>query len=875
MSLLRPFAWQSAVLAVLACWSTQSLGFAQDPDLYDDTVLRQIDLTVYDASGNIDPNFFARLRQNWQAGQDANLVADMTISGTDLPVPVTRTGVGLRIKGNSSFFFLPPGSQKASFNIEVDFQDPTADLWGYSTINLNNGIEDPTFCREIGFFRFIRRYTPAGLGNHVVVTINGNPWGVYVNIQQYNKRLLEEYFADGGGVRIKCPNSGGAALRWFGAAIASYFSDYELKSDGNLGTNAAWQTLVDACNALNNTPAGTPELIDEKFAIDGAIWSIVGENLFMDEDGYIQKGADFNVYWDPTNNRSVLQQHDGNESWGVSLFGWPGGVTTTLSPTHRFNSSNRPAISKLMAVPRWRERYFAHMRTMLEDFTWADFEDQLIGYRDLIDAAVQADPKKLYTYAQFQTNFISDTTVNIAGNNLPAPGLKRYLDDRRAFLLAHPEVNEPVPDIQWLTHSPYRPQPGQTVAVRTRVLAAPITSVGNVTLYYRAQPGRYLEVEMFDNGQGVDLTAGDGIYSIALPVTLNAGDFTEYYVSANSDLTAGSGMRFLPKYAEGRPNDIRVGFGPTGLRVTEVLYSGGDGEFFELTNTSAAPIDLTGWSMDDSSATPGVFDLSAAGTVAPGQSIVVTDGDAAAFTAAWGTGTAVVLGNNADAKLGRNDVIHIFDASNALHERFSYGDERYPYSARSNDESMWTCDVGLGLDDPYSWRSSDTGDPQASVTSALGDIGSPGRFTVAACGDLAFGDTYCTSNPNSTGQIGELTALGNPVVAANDFSLMGSKLPPNQFGFYLAGRTQGVTPMAGGSQGVLCLGGSIGRLLGTLAMSNGAGELTGSVNLFAIPEGASISAVMPGETWNFQLWHRDVNPTATSNFTEAIEVVFE
>lgn len=875
MNALRSLALQSAVLAALACWSTQTLSFAQDPDLYDDTVLRQVDLTVYDTNGNIDPDFYSRLAQNWQAGQDANLVADMTISGPDIATPETRTGVGLRIKGNSSFFFLPPGSQKASFNIEVDFQDPDADIWGYSTINLNNGIEDPTFCREVGFFRFIRRYTPAGLGNHVVVTINGAPWGVYANIQQYNKRLLEEYFADGGGVRIKCPNSGGAALRWFGGAIASYFTDYELKNDGDLGFTAAWETLVATCNALNNSPAGSPELIDDQFAVDGAIWSLVGENLFMDEDGYIQKGADFNVYWDPVNDRSILHQHDGNESWGVSLFGWPGGATTTLSPTHRFTSSNRPALRQLMAVPQWRERYFAHMRTMLEDFHWDDLEGQLIGYRDLLDAAVQADPKKLYTYAQFQSNFFTDTTVNIAGFSLPAPGLKRYIDDRGAFLRAHPEIDEPVPAIQWLNHTPYRPQPGQSVAVRTRVMAAAGAPVGDVKLYYRSQPGRYLEVDMFDDGQGVDSTPGDGIYSVALPVTLSAGDFTEYYVSASSDAASGSGMRFLPKYAEGRPNDITVGFGPTGLRVTEVLYSGSDGEFFELTNTSAAPIDLTGWSMDDSSAIPGVFDLSPAGSVAPGQSIIVTDSDAAAFTAAWATGIATVLGDNADAKLGRNDVIHIFDASNVLHERFSYGDERYPYSARSKDESMWTCDVGLGLDDPYSWRSSGTGDLQASVTSATGDIGSPGRFITATCQDLTFGETYCSSNPNSTGLIGELSAFGNPVAAVNDFSLIGTNLPPNEFGFFVVSRTQGLMNLPSGNQGVLCLGGSIGRLLGSIAMSSGSGELTGSLNLLSVPEGPMLSAVMPGETWNFQLWHRDDNPTATSNFTEAIEVVFE
>ena len=32
--------------------------------------------------------------------------------------------------------------------------------------------------------------------------------------------------------------------------------------------------------------------------------------------------------------------------------------------------------------------------------------------------------------------------------------------------------------------------------------------------------------------------------------------------------------------------------------------------------------------------------------------------------------------------------------------------------------------------------------------------------------------------------------------------------------------------------------------------------------------------VLPGEVWNFQAWFRDNDPRATSNFTDAVSVVF-
>ncbi|MCP3913994.1 MAG: hypothetical protein GY711_00380, partial [bacterium] len=47
----------------------------------------------------------------------------------------------------------------------------------------------------------------------------------------------------------------------------------------------------------------------------------------------------------------------------------------------------------------------------------------------------------------------------------------------------------------------------------------------------------------------------------------------------------------------------------------------------------------------------------------------------------------------------------------------------------------------------------------------------------------------------------------------------------------------------------------------------------GVVDPGALPT-APASAILPGETWNFQAWHRDHTPGLTSNFTEAMSVTF-
>ena len=46
------------------------------------------------------------------------------------------------------------------------------------------------------------------------------------------------------------------------------------------------------------------------------------------------------------------------------------------------------------------------------------------------------------------------------------------------------------------------------------------------------------------------------------------------------------------------------------------------------------------------------------------------------------------------------------------------------------------------------------------------------------------------------------------------------------------------------------------------------------INLGSIPLSPAVP-VLPGETWCFQGWYRDNNPTPTSNFSDAIFMVFQ
>ncbi|MEZ6018160.1 MAG: FG-GAP repeat protein [Planctomycetota bacterium] len=140
-----------------------------------------------------------------------------------------------------------------------------------------------------------------------------------------------------------------------------------------------------------------------------------------------------------------------------------------------------------------------------------------------------------------------------------------------------------------------------------------------------------------------------------------------------------------------------------------------------------------------------------------------------------------------------------------------------------------------------------------------------------------FGTPYCAPVTHSGGRLGRLSALGSDVVANGEVTLVAYDLPFSAFGFFLTSRAQGSVPQPGGSQGVLCLGGSIGRYVGPGQVLNTAntGVLELELDLSATPQPTGLVSIVAGETWSFQTWFRDtIGGLSSSNFTEGLEIQF-
>lgn len=212
------------------------------------------------------------------------------------------------------------------------------------------------------------------------------------------------------------------------------------------------------------------------------------------------------------------------------------------------------------------------------------------------------------------------------------------------------------------------------------------------------------------------------------------------------------------------------------IRITEYMYSGPSGEFIEVTNIGDEPVDVTGWSFDDSNRVPGAFPIGSLGVIMPGESAIITEADADEFRQAWNltreANIVGLLGAENGNNLGRNDAINLWNQSGELIDQLVYGDQDFPGSIRTQEISGWTLAESLGTNDPYAWILSANGDVQNSVISSAGDIGNPGGFVVVGkpAADLTIAITEYMYSGNG-GEFVEFTNLSNGPVDFTGWSV--------------------------------------------------------------------------------------------------------
>ncbi len=550
-------------------------------DLYDLNTIQTIEITF--AESNWDQLLDAEKAGN----EDYTMAQSVAINGE------VFDSVGVKYKGNSTY---QPNQVKNPFHIELNtFKDH--DYQGYKDIKLSNVSKDPSFLREVLSYDILGDYMDAPKSNYANVYVNGSLMGLYSNSEAVTKTFVKDRFGSKKGTFVKCNPPAGAGpqsndfpnLVYLGADSTDYYDAYEIKSD------AGWAELLNLCDTLSNETDAIEEILD----VDRTLWMLAFNNVFVNLDSYIGAFAQNYYLYRNEYGQFVPVVWDLNESFGRFSMTGSGNLNSNtakqqMDPLLQINDSDFPLLQKLLNVPSYQKKYIAHCKTMVEEaFASNEYYNTGLMLQELIDASVQADNNKFFTYNNFLTNLDSDITGGgggpMGGGTI---GITTLMNGRASYLLGQSLFTAVAPTISDITFSNASPVVGDMVTISTS-----ITDGGYAYIGYRIDEfAPFTKVDMVNNGSG--------IYEASIPVNAT---YTEYYIySENSN--AG---KFSPQRAEHEFHNFTATTSTTSVGdivINEFLASNSstavdqDEEFddwIELYNNSNSDFDLSGYFLSD------------------------------------------------------------------------------------------------------------------------------------------------------------------------------------------------------------------------------------------------------------------------------------
>ncbi|MFT4601965.1 MAG: hypothetical protein ACI857_002151 [Arenicella sp.] len=590
-------------------FSLFTLGIFAQSDFYDVQTIQEIKIYFE------EPNWDELLDSLYLEDEQNRLTGSVSINGD------TFEKVGIRYKGFSSY---SSTRVKNPFNIKLDYLIDDQNYQGYSKIKLSNVIQDPSFVREVLSYELARNYMPASNANFANIYVNDTLIGLYSNIESVNKDFLRGHFSNEYGSFFKCNpenlelNGENSNLSNSpGSDILGYQDLYNISSDNNND----WDNLYELIQALNGLGGDLNEILN----IDRALWMHSINYALINFDSYVGYAQNYYVYqgsngqfnpilWDLNMSFASFRFTDASNFWeGFSIE-----EAKTVDPLSHSNSVSvypRPLMRTLFENDTYKKMYLAHIRTIIEEnFTSQDYVTRIDQFQTTIDAAVQNDTNKFYSYLDFIAN--KTTTVS---DLIDYPGITELMDARTSYLTSY-EGFLGAPTLSNATYSPLITTAGEDVWINVDIQDA-----DEVMLAYRfSEDEVFNTLAMMDDGLNNDGSSADGVYGVSISEISN---HLEYYFYAQND----SAGRFLPERAAYEFYTLDSKIASEDLVINEFMaineqtLTDENGEYedwIEFYNTTLYKINTAGIYLSDDYAVPLKWELPNT-VIEPGEYMII------------------------------------------------------------------------------------------------------------------------------------------------------------------------------------------------------------------------------------------------------------
>ena len=139
-----------------------------------------------------------------------------------------QRSAAIRAKGNTSLTSVAAyGNDRYSFKVEFDHYDSGSTYYGLDKLNLNNLIQDNTCMKDFLSYQLMARFGAAApLCSYASVSVNGEPWGLYLAVEAVEDAFLQRQYGRDTGSLYKPDSMSMGGSRGSGGGFAPEAMDF-------------------------------------------------------------------------------------------------------------------------------------------------------------------------------------------------------------------------------------------------------------------------------------------------------------------------------------------------------------------------------------------------------------------------------------------------------------------------------------------------------------------------------------------------------------------------------------------------------------------------------------------------------------------------
>lgn len=568
--------------------------FPESGPLFIDTVVPRIDITI-------NPDTLAWIYANVYSDTEfrAKFVFDNGINRD------TIDPVGFRLRGNTSRV-----SKKKSFNISFKKFISGGKLYGLEKLNLNGEHNDPSIMRAKIMWDIMRKWEiPAPRANHVRVYINGNYYGLYLNVEHIDEEFVMNRFGNKDGNLYKCTYPADLVYKGNDPNLYKFLSGdtraYELKINESIDDYTDLANFIDKLNRTANDNLACS--LDEVFNIYDYLKVIAVDIFCGNWDGAIYNKNNFYLYHNTKTNKFEYIPYDVDNTFGIDWFGIDWGKIN-MYLWQPGGTQYRPIYNRILNESKLRRQFSYYAYQLINNsINIEELMQSIENRKNMIAPYVLIDSYYTKDYGFYYSDFLNSFT-SAFGRHVKY-GIYPYLQTRKESMNQQVELFTMMPVIKYIAH-----QRGENQSISFKAKVEVAVAPAKVYILYAVDNYSFMQKEM--------LLMNDGFYSYTLD-GVGSNQKVSYQIKVLDAIQQEQILPCNPAVSNASSIDIKLyinEFMASNLNTITDEY-GNSSDWIEIYNAEAQPVYLgdmfltdnlnipNKWQMPDIYINPGGFEL--------------------------------------------------------------------------------------------------------------------------------------------------------------------------------------------------------------------------------------------------------------------------